>query len=69
MHLDRLAQAGWSRGTAIGVAQEFQRVFSGTTYHPDEGGADLPRFVCAKADRRVTAYHFYPVDEEFGLVL
>ncbi|MGH3688009.1 MAG: hypothetical protein ACRDRU_13610 [Pseudonocardiaceae bacterium] len=48
------------------MAQEFQRVFSGTTYHPEEGGGGLPRFGYAKADRRVTAYYFYLVDEEFG---
>jgi len=29
---------------AVGVAQEFQRVFTGATHHPDEGGGDVPRF-------------------------
>jgi hypothetical protein len=65
-HLDRLARVGRSGVAAIGVAQEFQRVFSGTTYHPDAGGEGLPRFGYAKADRRVTAYYFYLVDEAFG---
>jgi hypothetical protein len=65
-HLDRLARAGRTGVAAIGVAQEFQRVFTGTTYHPDEGGEGLPRFGYAKADRRVTAYYFYVVDEVFG---
>ncbi|MGH3841726.1 MAG: hypothetical protein ACRDS0_09835 [Pseudonocardiaceae bacterium] len=65
-HLDRLARAGRSGVAAIGVAQEFQRVFTGTTYHADEGGGGVPRFGYAKADRRVTAYYFYLVDEEFG---
>ncbi|MGH3923985.1 MAG: hypothetical protein ACRDTT_14140, partial [Pseudonocardiaceae bacterium] len=65
-HLDRLERAGSSGVAAIGVAQEFQRVFTGTTYHPDEGGDGLPRFGYAKADRRVTAYYFYVVDEVFG---
>jgi hypothetical protein len=64
--LDRLARAGGTGVAAIGVAQEFQRVFTGTTYHPDEGGEGLPRFGYAKADRRVTAYYFYLVDEAFG---
>ena len=41
-------------------------MFTGTTYHPDEGGGGVPRFGYAKADRRVTAYYFYLVDEVFG---
>jgi hypothetical protein len=65
-HLDRLARAGETGVAAIGVAQEFQRVFTGTTYHCDEGGGGVPRFGYAKADRRVTAYYFYLVDEDFG---
>jgi len=65
-YLDRLARQGRSGVAAIGVAQEFQRVFTGTTYHPDEGGEGLPRFGYAKADRRVNAYYFYVVDEVFG---
>jgi hypothetical protein len=65
-HLDRLARAGKTGVAAIGIAQEFQRVFTGTTYHCDEGGGGVPRFGYAKADRRVTAYYFYLVDEDFG---
>jgi hypothetical protein len=65
-YLDRLAREGRTGVAAIGVAQEFQRVFTGTTYHCDEGGGGLPRFGYAKADRRVTAYYFYLVDEVFG---
>ena len=34
-HLDRLAREGRCGVAAIGVAQEFQRVFTGTTYHAD----------------------------------
>lgn len=68
VYLDRLARAGGTGVAAIGVAQEFQRVFTGTTYHPDEGGQNVPRFGYVKADRRVTAYYFYLVDEAFGLV-
>jgi hypothetical protein len=37
-HLDRLIRAKRTGVAAIGVAQEFQRVFTGTTYHGDEGG-------------------------------
>ena len=65
-YLDQLAREGRTGVAAIGVAQEFQRVFTGTTYHPDEGGGGVPRFGYAKADRRVTAYYFYLVDEVFG---
>ncbi|MGH3476513.1 MAG: hypothetical protein ACRDT8_16275 [Micromonosporaceae bacterium] len=65
-HLDRLARAGRAGVAAIGVAQEFQRVFTGTTYHSDADGGGVPRFGYAKADRRVTAYYFYLVDEVFG---
>jgi hypothetical protein len=65
-HLDRLIRAKRTGVAAIGVAQEFARVFTGTTHHADEGGGDVPRFSYAKADRRVTAYYFYLVDEDFG---
>jgi hypothetical protein len=63
-HLDRLVRAGRCGVAAIGVAQEFQRVFTGTTSRRCEEGA--PHFSYAKADRRVTAYYFYLVDEVFG---
>jgi len=56
-YLDRLAREGRSGVAAIGVAQEFQRVFSGTTYHAEPEGGGVPRFGYAKADRRVTAYY------------
>ena len=65
-HLDRLAGEGRRGVAAIGVAQEFQRVFTGTTYRPEADGGGLPRFGYHKADRRVTAYYFYLVDEVFG---
>jgi hypothetical protein len=65
-HLDRLVRERRTGVAAIGVAQEFQRVFTGTTYHRDEGGGGAPHFSYAKADRRVTAYYFYLVDEAFG---
>jgi hypothetical protein len=65
-YLEGLADQGRTGVAAIGVAQEFQRVFTGTTYHGDEGGGGVPRFGYAKADRRVNAYYFYLVDEVFG---
>jgi len=64
--LDRLARQGRCGVPAIGVAQEFARVFTGTTYHADADGGGAPRFGYHKADRRVTAYYFYLVDEVFG---
>jgi hypothetical protein len=63
-HLDRLASEGRTGVAAVGVAQEFQRVFTGTTHRAEGGG--VPHFGYAKADRRVTAYYFYVVDEVFG---
>jgi len=65
-HLDRLARAGGCGVAAIGVAQEFQRVFTGTTYHSEPDGGGAVRFGYHKADRRVSAYYFYLVDEVFG---
>lgn len=37
-HLEGLVRAKRTGVAAVGVAQEFQRVFTGTTYHCDEGG-------------------------------
>ena len=56
-YVNRQAATGRSGVAAIGVAQEFQRVFTATTGAVRaEGGA--PHFAWAKADRRVTAYYF-----------
>jgi hypothetical protein len=66
-HLDRLARAGRCGVAAIGVAQELQRVFTGSTYHSEPDGGGAVRFSYHKADRRVSAYYFYVVDEVFGL--
>ena len=64
-HLDRQAATGRAGVAAIGVAQEFQRVFTAATGAVRaEGGA--PHFSWGKADRRVTAYYFYLWDEDFG---
>jgi hypothetical protein len=65
-YLDRLAREDRTGVAAIGVAQEFQRVFTGTAYHGDPDGGGVLRFGYAKADRRVSAYYFYLVDEVFG---
>jgi hypothetical protein len=63
-YLERAAADGRSRVAAIGVAQEFQQVFTGSRV----GGGDtgVPRFSFAKADRRVTCYYFYVWDDDFG---
>lgn len=61
------AQAGTGRSgvAAIGVAQEFQRVFTAATTPARGGGA--PHFAWGKADRRVTCYYFYVWDADFGM--
>jgi hypothetical protein len=61
---DRLAATGGSGVAAIGVAQEFQSVW--TAYQQGTRAQSLPQFTFAKATRRVTCYYFYIVDEEFG---
>ena len=62
-YLDRQAATGRSGVAAIGVAQEFQRVWS--AYQRDTKTA-APQYTFAKADRRVTCYYFYLWDEDFG---
>ena len=62
-YLDRQAAAGRSGVAAIGVAQEFQRVWA--AYQRDTATA-APQYTFAKADRRVTCYYFYLWDEGFG---
>jgi hypothetical protein len=57
------AAQGRSRVAAIGVAQEFQRVW--TAYRRQTATA-APQFTFAKADRRVTCYYFYLWDAGFG---
>ena len=51
-YLHKAAATGRSQVAAIGVAQEFQRVWA--TYQRDTATA-APQFTFAKADRRVTA--------------
>src|SRR5437773_7467871 len=62
-YLKRAAATGRPQVAAIGVAQEFQRVW--TAYQRDTATA-APQYTFAKADRRVTCYYFYLWDEEFG---
>ena len=62
-NLKRAAVSGWPQVVAVGVAQEFQRVW--TAYRRETSTA-APQFSFAKADRRVTCYYFYLWDEDFG---
>ena len=48
---------------AIGVAQEFQRVW---TAYEGKTSTGTPRWSFVKADRRVTCYYFYLWDASFG---
>lgn len=59
-YLERATEPGV---VAIGVAQEFQSVFSGYDRATRPGAV---WFSFAKADRRVTVYYFYVMDREFG---
>jgi hypothetical protein len=63
-HVERQAATGRSGVAAIGVAQEFQSVFTGSARPSREGGA--PQFSFGKAERRVSCYYFYLWDVDFG---
>jgi len=62
-YLAAQAATGRSGVAAIGVAQEFASVFTGTE-RPTSNG--IPWFAFAKANRRVTCYYFYLWDLDFG---
>jgi hypothetical protein len=62
-HLAAQAATGKSGVAAVGVSQEFQRVWS--AYQRDTQTA-APQYTFVKADRRVTCYYFYLWDENFG---
>lgn len=62
-YVDAQAATGRSGVAAIGVAQEFAPVFTGTE-RPTSNG--IPWFAFAKANRRVTCYYFYLWDIDFG---
>jgi hypothetical protein len=51
---------------AVGVAQEFQRIFCGYDHGRSDGQLGPPRYGFEKADRRVSCYYFYVWDEQFG---
>jgi len=62
-HLARQASTGRSGVAAIGVAQEFQRVWTASEGKTSTG---TPRWSFYKADRRVTCYYFYLWDQDCG---
>lgn len=61
-HLDRVAATGRSAVAAVGVAQEFQRVWTAST----RNSSGAPQFSYYTAERRVTCYYFYLWDADFG---
>jgi hypothetical protein len=62
-YIARQAATGRAGVAAIGVAQEFAKVWSATKRTGDTTGV---WFSFSKADRRVTCYYFYVWDEDFG---
>jgi hypothetical protein len=62
-HLARQAATGQSGVAAIGVAQEFQRVW---TAYERQLASGAPQWWFTKADRRVSVYYFYLWDNDFG---
>jgi len=59
----KAAATGRSQVVAIGVAQEYQRVFTGTK---DQTPTGAVWFSYNRTDRRVTCYYFYLWDAGFG---
>lgn len=62
-YLQAQAATGRCGVAAIGVAQEFAPVFTGTE-RPTSN--NIPWFTFAKRNRRVTCYYFYVWDTDFG---
>ena len=62
-YLAAQAKTGRSGVAAIGIAQEYASVFTGTER---EGSTGAPWFAFHKADRRVSCYYFYVWDDDFG---
>ncbi len=65
-YLEAAAQSGQPGVVAVGVAQEFQRVFTGYDRGRSDGQPGPPRYGFEKAERRVTCYYFYVWDDDFG---
>ena len=58
-YLEAAEAAGRPGVVAVGVAQEFQRVFSGYDRGRTDGQPGPPRYGFEKAERRVSCYYFY----------
>jgi hypothetical protein len=65
-YLEAAQAAGRPGVVAVGVAQEFQRVFSGYDRGRADGQPGPPRYGFEKAERRVSCYYFYVWDADFG---
>jgi hypothetical protein len=65
-YLEAAEQAGQPGVVAVGVAQEFQRVFTGYDRGRSDGQPGPPRYGFEKAERRVSCYYFYVWDDDFG---
>jgi hypothetical protein len=61
--MNRAAATGRSQVVAIGVAQEYQRVFTGAR---SQTGTSAVWFSYQRVQRRVTSYYFYLWDTDFG---
>jgi hypothetical protein len=64
--LEAAAHDGVSKVVAVGVAQEYQRVFNGYDRGRGDGQPGPPRYAFEKADRRVSCFYFYVWDADFG---
>jgi hypothetical protein len=62
--LRRAATTGRSQVVAVGVAQEFQHVFTGAKRADNDSG--VPRFSFSRTERRTTCYYFYVWYSLFG---
>ena len=62
-YLDRQPSTGYCGVAAIGVAQEFQRVWTADERHTSTG---TTRWWFTTDDRRVSCYYFYLYDLDFG---
>ena len=63
-YLRRAARAGRPGVAAIGRAEEFQLVWDARQRDTDRSRP--PQFFFVKAERRVTCYYFYVLDEQWG---
>ena len=65
-YLARQAATGVGGVAAIGIAQEYQKVFTGTRSKHRGDTGNYVWYSFNRADRRVTCFYFYIWDEQFG---